>query len=147
MKLDGAMFDFEKYPDEARVAIGRYGKETVDEMHAWVQSYSPRDTGKLMNAHRNSSHLMSDKPKNGKTQGSVWIDERVAPYWQYVYDATKYGKTIKTGKNPSATEKWFEIAYDKHYDEWMENYSDNVRKYLKSGYVRNRTIIHKQVKT
>lgn len=61
----------------------------------------------------------------GALRASGYVDSEYAVVWPKdyaarVFYATENNLHIHTEKNPNATERWFEVAYNLKYMEWVE---------------------------
>ena len=70
----------------------------------------------------------------GALRASGYVDADCAVIWSKdyaarVFYATEKNLHIHTVKNPNATEKWFEVAYNLKFNEWV----DEVQRILKHG--------------
>ena len=70
----------------------------------------------------------------GALRASGYVDTENSVVWpkEYaarVFYATENNLNIHTDKNPNATERWFEVAYNLKFNEWV----DEVQRILKHG--------------
>lgn len=70
----------------------------------------------------------------GALRASGYVDSEYSVIWpkdyaERVFYATENGLNIHTEKNPNAIERWFEVAYNLKYNEWV----DEVQRVLKHG--------------
>lgn len=70
----------------------------------------------------------------GALRASGYVDGECSVIWpkdyaERVFYATENGLRIHTEKNPNAIERWFEVAYNLKYNEWVEE----VQRVLKHG--------------
>lgn len=70
----------------------------------------------------------------GALRASGYVDAYYAIIWPKdyaarVFYATENNLNIHTDKNPNAVERWFEVAYNLKYNEWV----DEVQRILKHG--------------
>ena len=70
----------------------------------------------------------------GALRASGYVDTENSVVWpkEYaarVFYATENNLRIHTDKNPNAIERWFEVAYNLKYGEWV----DEVQRVLKHG--------------
>lgn len=70
----------------------------------------------------------------GALRASGYVDSEYSIIWpkeyaERVFYASENNLRIHTDKNPNAIERWFEVAYNLKYNEWV----DEVQRILKHG--------------
>lgn len=109
-----AKFDRESVLAHLKTPLEVAHKRLAQRVLADSNIFIPVDTGAL----RASGYIDTEN-------SIIWPKE----YAARVFYASENNLTIHTDKNPNAIERWFEVAYNLKYMEWVEE----VQRILKHG--------------
>lgn len=99
---------------------------TLDRDSIIAQLKTPLETARIRLAQRVLADSNIFIPVDtGALRASGYVDSEYTVIWpkeyaERVFYATENGLRIHTEKNPNAIERWFEVAYNLKYPEWVD---------------------------